>query len=131
MTQEISHLWEIKLPNNCSDQNFHKNTGTHYPSWLDFAEDWRSYDKELAYLFRWDWVPPRVDDEDDSPILWRRDPYYRESKLRLFFVFGGRGIFACYTVSVCRADELVIREWLDERYAHLLSNWGRLPEPAR
>lgn len=125
MDFEGKHLWEIKPPNPCSDQNHHNNTHMWYGSWLDFQGEWNSgFDKDLAYLFRWDWVPPRAGDDEDSPIQWRRDPYYRESNLRLFFVFGSKGIFACYTVSVCRADEPSIREWLPGRLEHLMANWG-------
>lgn len=123
-TVHTRHLWEMQPPDPCEDQNFHHNTSRRFWSWLDFMKDWESWDHRMAYLFRWDWVPPRAGDEDDSPIQWTRDEYYRESNLRLFFVFGGRGIYSVNTVSVCRADEPSIREWLVGRYEHLLANWG-------
>lgn len=122
-----SHLWEAQPPNRCSDQNHHHNTSQRSGSWLDFMDEWkRAFSQDEWYLFRWDWRPPRAGDEDDSPIMWRRDEHYRESELRLFFVFGGKGIFSVWTVSVCRADEDSIREWLAGRIKHLLANWGGL-----
>jgi hypothetical protein len=123
-----TRLWDVDHPYYCSESNFYSHDPfCRHDSWHDFAETMGKSDGELNLLFRWDWKAPRADD-GDGPIAWIGDENHRDSYLQLFFVMQREGIFACHEVSVCRADEPKIAEWLKGRLPYLLKLWEPLVE---
>ncbi len=117
------HLWEYDHPYYCSESNFYsREPFCAHKSWDDFASSMGASDPELNLCFRWDWHPPRNEDDDET-IEWKHDENYRESYINLFFVMQRKGIFCCHEVQVARTDEPAIRKWLTARMPHLLQVW--------
>lgn len=133
MSETQPHLWEVERPCSCEPGNYH-HAGLidRFKSWPNFLSDYTRFGEDVL-LFRWDWEPPRADQDSDdegckSPIQWQGDENYRDSELSLFWVNQNRGCLFTSIVDVCRADEENIRRWLQDRYAYMLSLWAPFPE---
>jgi hypothetical protein len=129
------HLWESKHQYYCTENQFFSTqeryqTVWEFKSWADFIDEMGDADMDYNMLFRWDWDEPD-EDEDGEPIPFNSDSYYRNGKLKLFFMVQRKGFHSCSIVDVCRADEAVVIEYLKPRLAHLLSLWAPLTEAAQ
>lgn len=119
------HLWEADHSYYCNRGNYFSNDcGTSHKSWAEFIAEEGDSDMDYNLLFRWDWK----EGEDHDLPAFNGDVYYRNGSLELFFVGQRKGIYRYVEVSVCRADEEGIREWLMPRWAHLKSLWQPLPD---
>lgn len=115
------HLWEIEHPDRCEAGNwFHSGEHQLFLRWQDFRGEYTAGPDEVL-LFRWDWKRPC--DSEGEPSAWKRDEYYRESDIRLFFVNQGKARNWSVDVQVCRADESEIREWLATQYEYVKRLW--------
>ncbi|HHA2761813.1 TPA: hypothetical protein ACOEQU_000123 [Stenotrophomonas maltophilia] len=120
-----NHLWEAPHPYYCNLGNyFNNNCGSSYKSWADFIEEQGNDDMDLNLLFRWDWK----EGEDHDLPAFNGDVYYRNGTLELFYMGQRKGLYRYVEVSVCRADEAAIRDWLMPRWEHLKSLWQPLPD---
>lgn len=120
-------LWDAVHPYYCNEGNYFASSvecHAHFERWQDFIEEEGNADLDMNLVFRWDWESPRKGYGPDSPIEWNGDPYYRDSTLKLFYLGQRKGIYRWVTVSVCRADEPAIREWLQVRFDHLMKLWA-------
>lgn len=118
------HLWEATHQYYCNLGNYYNNyCGTSHKSWADFISEEGDSDMDYNLLFRWDWK----EGEDYDLPEFNGDAYYRNGSLELFFMGQRKGLYRYVEVSVCRADEDAIREWLMPRWEHLKSLWQPLP----
>lgn len=131
MTQ---HLWEVDHPYYCSESNFYSNDcHTDFDSWSDFFDDMGSSDFDMNLLFRWDWNIKNSDDEDAPDYYGRQSEYHPTINdndlgytLCLFFMQQRKGKFVAFEVTVCRDDEVAVKEFLLPRLAHLKLMWEPL-----
>ena len=120
------HLWESDHHYYCNLGNYHSSEcGAEYKSWHEFMESEGDSDMDYSLLFRWDW---REGQDSDLPDF-NGDVYYRNGSLELFYMGQRKGLYRYVEVSVCRADEDAIREWLMPRWEHLKSLWQPTPAP--
>lgn len=120
------HLWEADHPYYCSESNYYSNEPHQsYATWANFLAGFKDSDTDLNLVFRFDWR----EGEDWGASNFNGDPYYRNGTLQIFFVFQRKGIFACHEISVCRADEPSVVEFLTSRWAHMQKLWEPLSTP--
>jgi hypothetical protein len=116
------HLWEVDHPYYCNLGNYFKNgCGENFGSWADFQESCKDEDFDMNLVFRFDWQPPK--DDDDNEIEFNHDENYRESSLEIFYMGQRKGLYRFVTVEVCRADEPAVIEWLKPRWERMRLLW--------
>lgn len=122
------HLWEANHPYYCSESNYYSNEPyTKHDTWPNFLAEFKNSDTDLNMIFRFDWK----EDDEDGKNTFNGDPYYRNGTLQIFFVFQRKGIFACHEISVCRADEPSVIEFLTPRWKYMQALWEPIcPAPA-
>ena len=117
------HLWEADHPYYCSEGNYYSNEPyAKHSTWPAFLENFKDSDIDMNLIFRFDWR----EGEDWGLGKFNGDPYYRNGNLQIFFVFQRKGIFACHEISVCRADEPSVIEFLKPRWQHMRELWAPL-----
>jgi hypothetical protein len=131
---EYRPLWTFDHPYYCSESNYFA-TGSQQPyvqyaSWPEFLAEEGDADMDYNLVFRWDWKPIEFI-EDDSPAGHaayhaKYDDNYRAYTLQVFWMGQRKGLFRCTEVSVCRADEPSVREWLTVRGEYLRRVWEPL-----
>ena len=120
------HLWETDHPYYCSEGNFyHRGCWSEYRSWADFMAEEGDADPDLNLVFRWDWHGP-MDDETWEYGPPGDDPYYRDCKLKLFYMGQRKAASRSVTVDVCAADEEAVRAWLQPRWELMRKLWAPL-----
>jgi len=128
MPKKKKKLWEAEHAYYCNEGNYFASGNdqptSSYDSWQGFLGSEGDSDPDYNLLFRWDWSFDGEDD-DGNPVV-HPDPYYRDGTLKLFWIGQRKGLYRWTCVSVCKADEPVIREWLTGRLKHLLSLWEPL-----
>jgi hypothetical protein len=128
----MKHLWEVNHPYYCNEGNyFSSGCHAHYPRWQDFIAEQGNDDLDLNLVFRFDWEVPHQDGDEDKPIVWQGDEYYRDSTLKLFYMGQRKGLYRWVSVEVCRADEPAIREWLTKRWEHMKKLWEPLSDEGK
>jgi hypothetical protein len=132
---EAKRLYEVKHAYYCNEGNYFASGADRpmasYPTWALFVAAEGDSDMDYNLLFRWDW---QEGDEEESNFTG--DIYYRNGKLLLFWMGQRKGLYRWSEVSVCRADEPAVREWLQPRLDYLVALWsplsaGRAAERAR
>lgn len=122
---DSTKLYESDHPYYCEEHNYFSNDcHSEHASWADFMADEGDSDFDMNLVFRWDWSFPK-DDETGEPKQ-HPDPYYRDGTLKLFYMGQRKGRYRSVFVSVCRADEPAVREWLTKRWEHLRALWAPL-----
>lgn len=121
----MKHLWEVDHSYYCNEGNYFSSESvcSEYKTWQEFLSEFGSADMDYNLLFRWDWT--ERDDENDEPTF-NGDPYYRNGKLKLFWMGQRKGLYQYSIVEVCRADEAAVIEYLQPRLNHLMSLWQPL-----
>jgi hypothetical protein len=125
----MTHLWDVSHPYYCNEGNYFTTASecsTHYSRWQDFVAEQGDNDLDMNLVFRFDWEPPWKDGDPDNAIEWQGDEYYRDSRLKLFYMGQRKGFYRWVTVDVCRADEPAVREWLQVRWDHMRTLWEPL-----
>lgn len=120
------HLWEVRHPYYCNEGN-HYAPGNDQPvctydSWQDFFAEEGDSDFDMNLLFRWDWR-----EADPEEELWGN----KEETLLLFWVGQRKGLYRWSEIKVTKADELVIRAWLQARFEYLAAMWSPFELAAR
>ncbi len=141
---EALRLWEVDHPYYCNQGNYFAppgECGAKYKSWGDFLDEMGTSDKDMNLAFRWDWTECEDCDcdrkfKDETPSCeagaacnTRRcaaDANYRGGTLLVFWMGQRKGLYQWSEVSVCRADESLVRAWLQERLDHLMKLWAPL-----
>ncbi|MEV6180158.1 hypothetical protein [Streptomyces sp. NPDC052015] len=117
MTTPIRHLWEIDHPYYCSEGNYYK-AGQHtlFNSWQEFTEEtvFVTGDRNLNFLFRWDWQKP-------GHHGWDGDEY-----LLLFFVIQRKGFNCSVQIPVTEVDEPAVRAFLTDCAQTMRATWEPL-----
>lgn len=117
------HLWEANHSYYCSESNYYsRDCHTRWDMWSSFLEEFGDSDLDYNLVFRWDWH----EGEDWGAGKYNGDDYYRNGRLLMFFIMQRKGIFACHEISVCRADEPAVIEFLRPRLAYLRDLWTPL-----
>jgi len=113
---EAPHLWEMAHPYHCNEENYFRG-GCHaeFGSWSDFLEDQGDMDEDMNLVFRFDW---RAAGSDWNPGT--------EDKIDLFIMGQRKGLYRTVSVYVKRSEEPKIRQWLRDRFTHLLKLWTPL-----
>lgn len=124
----MKHLWEVNHPYYCTEGNYFSNqserqTIWEFKSWGDFVAEMGNADKDYNFLFRWDWN--ETDPETDKSTF-NGDAYYRNGKLKLFYMVQRKGFHSCSIVDVCRADELAVIEYLRAHWDYMRAMWEPL-----
>jgi hypothetical protein len=119
---ETKHLWEVEHAYYCNEGNYYarESVESSYRSWADFLAENGDADMDYNLLFRWDWQ--ERDDETGEPNF-NGDVNYRNGTLLLFWLGQRKGLYRYSTVSVCRADEPAVLDYLRPRWEHLRSLW--------
>lgn len=139
MSKAAQRLWEVDHPYYCNQGNYYSNDcgEAKYATWADFYSEMGESDPDMNLLFRWDWQEcEECDDTGDGqkcdlgkacPALrCAADHNYRGGKLLLFWMGQRKGLFFYSVVQVCRADESLVRAWLQSRLMHLMKLWAPL-----
>lgn len=115
-------LWEVEHSYYMTPGNYHAGN-CHYPcrSWAEFMENMGESDMDMNYVVRWDWL------EDDD---FNGDANYRNGSLMIQFVGQRKAALWSYEISVCRADEPHVREWLAPRFAYAMRMWEPFAPPS-
>lgn len=114
------HLWEIDHPYYCREQAWNAGEGPfHFDMWSGFEAEFRDSDFDMNLLFRFDWL----EGPEAGAGAFTGDPYYRNGIFKAFWMGQRKGLFWCNTVSVCRADEPAILEFLKPRWDHISTIW--------
>lgn len=123
MNDAQTHLWEVDHPYYMSEGNYYQ-AGCHqsYQTLDNFLSDWRDTDLDLNFVVRWDWL----EGEDWGAGAFNGDPYYRNGRLMVQFVGQRKASLWSCEVSVCRADEPRVIEFLTPRAAYIRRLWEPL-----
>lgn len=118
------HLWEAKHPYYCNEGNFYSRESceAYYKTWASFVESAADEDLDLNLIFRFDW---NENDGSEDPTF-NGDVYYRNGKLKLFYMGQRNGLYRWAIVEVCRADEPAVIEFLRPRWEHMQTLWAPL-----
>ena len=116
----VRHLWEVCHPYYCNEGNYFNNDcGSEFKCWQDFYAEMGDSDMDMNLLFRWDWQ----EHDGEGNFTFTGDDNYRNGKLKLFWMGQRKGLYQYHIVDVCRADEPLVREFLQSRWLHLQSLW--------
>lgn len=120
----MTHLWEVDHPYYCSESNFFAREPTMdtHPTWASFIANYRDADFDLNLVFRFDWY----EGEDWGAGEYTGDDYYRNGVLCIFWMCQRKGFFRASQISVCRADEPAVLEFLRPRWGHMKLLWEPL-----
>jgi hypothetical protein len=120
------HLWEVDHRYYCSEGNYFtaESVESYFKSFAEFMEDSGDSDMDYNLLFRWDWL----EHDDSGSNNFNGDNYYRNGRLKLFWMGQRKGLYRYSVVEVCRADEPAVIEFLSPRLAHLMSLWSPLTD---
>ena len=119
------HLWEIDHPY-YFDGSHYFGTGSscagelfpRFDTFQSFLSEWDSADADYNLVWRWDWT------EDAPPP--NGDQHYRNGTLLVNFMMQRKGYHLQARVSVCRADEPGVIEYLRSKADHIRLLWGPL-----
>lgn len=112
-------LWEIDHSYYCNEGNYYQNgCGQVYSSIDEFLSEYETADLDMNLVFRWDW---REGHEEESN--YNGDDYYRNGTLLIFIMGQRKGKYWWCEVSVCRADEPKVINFLEPRFNHLRKLW--------
>lgn len=118
------HLWEVDHPYYCSESNYNMGGYDNPPhgmyefdSWEAFVAEWGDADLDMNLVFRWDWKLPETGDDETAEVLW------------IFWMLQRKGLFLSTAVTITPDDEPAVREWLSERFTHLLKLWEPIATP--
>lgn len=122
------HLWEVDHPYYCEEGNYYGG-GNHYKysTWQEFTAEMGSADENLNLVFRWDW------DEEDGETgesNFNGDDYYRNGRLKLFYMGQRKAKAYSCEVQVCRADEPAVLAFLRDKWRHMQVLWEPISKPA-
>jgi hypothetical protein len=126
-------LWEVDHPYYCEPSNYYSNnTCSRYGSWTEFLSEEGALDLDMNLAFRFDWKPLAYCEDEAEVAAWhaKHDDYYRAYELSIFWMGQRKGIYRSTQISVCRADEPAVREWLTVRWEHLQLLWQPIAAPA-
>jgi len=117
----MKRLWEVEHSYYMTEGNYYK-AGCHnqFRSWAGFLSDMGDSDMDLNYVVRWDWI------EDDE---FNGDENYRNGTLLIQFVGQRKAALWSCGVSICRADEPSVREWLEPRFTYAMQMWEPFAHP--
>jgi hypothetical protein len=114
------HLWEIDHPYYCNEGNYFANDcGDVSKSWAEFMDAHGDADFDMNLVFRFDWR----EGEDWGIGEFNGDVNYRNGKLLIFWMGQRKGLYRWSEVSVCRADEPAVIEFLKPRWEHMRKLW--------
>ncbi len=120
------HLWEADHSYYCSEANYYsREPHTQHATWHSFASLFAASDLDMNMVFRFDWY----EGEDWGATPFNGDVNYRNGRLMMFFMMQRKGIYACHEISVCRADEPAVIEFLRPRWDYMRELWQPLSEP--
>lgn len=117
------HLWEIKHPYHMTEGNYYQ-AGCHsrYNSWHEFNAVFGDSDLDYNWVVRWDWL------EDEGE--YSGDDYYRHARFLIQMIGQRKALLQSFAVSVCRADEPAILEFLKPRWEYMKTMWEPFSPPA-
>jgi len=122
--QTEKHLWEVDHDYYCNEGNYFSNDcGSEFSSFSDFILQEGDSDIGLNLIFRWDWDENHP---ETGQSTFNGDPYYRNGKLKLFFIGQRKGLFRFSIIDVCRKDEDEVIKFLQPRMQYLFSLWQPL-----
>ena len=109
------HLWESKHPYHMSEGYYH----TEWKSLDDFMGEFADSDMDYNYIVRWDWLEGR----DCGAGEYNGDDNYRNGRLLIQFVGQRKALLFSHEISVCRADEPRVIEFLRPRFQYAMELW--------
>lgn len=122
----MKHLWEADHPYYCNEGNYFKNDcGDEFKTWALFYEAYHDADFDMNLVFRFDWR----EGEDWNAGKFTGDVNYRNGRLLIFWMGQRKGLYRWSEISICRADESAVIEFLKPRYDHLRKLWEPFDEP--
>lgn len=114
------HLWEVEHPYHMTEGNYFQNGMHTCWSTLDgFLAEFGDSDLDYNYVVRWDWL----EGEDNGAGDYRGDDYYRNGILKVQFVGQRKALLYSHEISVCRADEPRVIEFLKPRFEYAKKLW--------
>ena len=122
------HLWEIDHPYYMSEGNYFSNDcHTEYKTWAEFIDEFGDSDMDYNWFVRWDWL----EGEDNGAGEFKGDVYYRNGILKLQLIGQRKAYLGSHEVSVCRADEPRVREFLAKYWTYMQEMWEPFSVAAR
>ena len=111
------HLWESDhpyyIPLDCPSM---------FPKWGAFVEKFRDADMDYNWFVRWDWY----EGENWGAIDYNGDDYYRNGRFLLQCIGQRKALLRSFEISVCRADEPAVIEFLKPRWDYMQKMWAPL-----
>lgn len=117
----MSKLWEVKHPYYINEGNYFK-AGCHekWATWQLFEAEWSDANLDYNWFVAWDWL----EGEDNGAGEYTGDDYYRNGRLVLQCIGRRKSYLGSHEVSVCRADEPKVREFLQTRWIYMRDMWS-------
>lgn len=126
----MKHLWEINHPYYCAKRNYFapgkEQPVQQFSCLSDFLSAEGEMDPDLNLVFRFDWEEGTTDGENDGVSPYNGDDRYRNGKLFVFIMGQRKGVYRWVEVSVCRADEPAVIEYLKPRWEMMQALWEPL-----
>lgn len=114
------HLWDIKHPYYMNEGNYFKvGEHHHHPTWASFISEFGDSDMDYNWFVRWDWR----EGGDWGAGEYNGDDYYRHASFMLQMIGQRKSYLCSFEVSVCRADEPAIIEFLKPRWEYMKTMW--------
>lgn len=130
MTTTTKHLWEVEHSYYMTTGNYYSNDcHNEWDSWADFLEDMGDADLDMNWVVRWDWReadPVGYDPEDGGPEPYNGDDNVRNGIFDIQIVGQRKARLSSHSISVCRADEASILEYLRPRWEYMQGMWAPL-----
>lgn len=116
-------LWEIEHPYYMTEGNYFK-AGEHreFESWQEYITEWEDADIDYNWIVRWDWL----EGEGWNAGEYTGDDYYRNGVLKIQMLGQRKAYLFSMEVSVCRADEPAVREYLSKYWNYMREMWEPL-----
>lgn len=116
----MKHLWETDHPYYMNEGNYFKiGCHTTYATWDEFLSGWKDADIDYNWFVRWDWL----EGEDNGAGEYSGDDYYRNGIFKIQRIGQRKGLLDSHEISVCRADEPKIREFLNPYWEYMKLMW--------
>ena len=107
----MSKLRDIEHPYYCESDSAYVDYREEFDDWASFLSSEEDEDFDLNLVFRFDWLKAG------------EDTGLKCDTLHIFYVGQRKALIGVCCILVTESDEPSVREWLQQRYNHLLKLW--------
>lgn len=123
MSDAVKRLWEVKHPYYMTEGNYYaRDLHTQYECIKDFLDEYGDSEMDYNFVVRWDWH----EGEDWNAREFNGDDHDHNGRFMVQFVGQRKSLLWTAEAAVCRADEPVVRQWLEPRMNYIKKMWEPL-----